>query len=257
MVTVWQLLYVTCSPIIKISICATLIRIASQRRRYTYILYAVSILAIAMTVMAAICIVIRCTPFQASWTGQGKCVSVDAIIILTYVFSAVNIAIDWTVCIMPAFILWNLQIRRNLKLLAFGILGVGALASIATIVRMVYVPDLAAKTDKLYKLGFVILWTVVEMSLGIIAGSLPSLRKFFRGLSRDKSIRDRESYGTELVTISRRRSKPPSIALGYHYQVSTTIGKGGDESSDAGPDMDDDSTRQMIYVTRVIKQTRS
>ncbi|CAH0046421.1 unnamed protein product [Clonostachys solani] len=256
MVTVWQLLYITCSPIIKISICATLIRVASQRR-YTYPLYAVSVLAVAMSVMAIICVFIQCTPFSASWTGQGQCISVDVIIVPTYIFSAANIAIDWTVSIMPAFILWNLQIRRNLKLLAFGVLGIGILASIATAARMAYVLGYAAKTNKLYKLGFVILWTVVEMSLVIIAGSLPSLRKFFKGLSKYRSSGDEDSYGTELVTIGGKRSEPPPIVPSYDYEVTTTIGQGGDGNSDTGFDKDDDSTRRMIHVTRVIEQTYS
>ena len=126
MVTMWQILYVTSSPFIKISICTTLIRIAVQRR-YIYTLYAVSLLSIAMTVMAFIVVFVQCIPFQASWTGQGKCATVSVIIIPTYVFSSVNILVDWTVAILPAFILWNLQLRRRLKILCFAILSVGVL----------------------------------------------------------------------------------------------------------------------------------
>lgn len=84
-------------------------------------------LAIAMSVMAFIVVFVQCRPFAASWTGQGKCISVDVIIIPTYVFSAANILVDWVVAILPAFIVWNLQLRRKLKLLSFGILGVGVL----------------------------------------------------------------------------------------------------------------------------------
>ncbi|KAF7557802.1 hypothetical protein G7Z17_g402 [Cylindrodendrum hubeiense] len=102
---------------------------------------------------------------------------------------------------MPAFILWHLQLRRKLKMLCSGIMGLGVLASIATIIRMPYVPGYAAETDKLYKIGFVILWTVVELGLGILAGSLPSLRKFFKSLAKDKSSGDKTSFGTDLVTI--------------------------------------------------------
>ncbi|CAG9946407.1 unnamed protein product [Clonostachys rosea f. rosea IK726] len=241
MVTIWQLLYLTCSPIIKISICATLIRLASQRR-YTYPLYAVSILATAMSVMGIICVFIQCTPFTASWTGKGKCIPVDVIMIPTYIFSAVNIAIDWTISIIPAFILWNLRIRRNLKLLGSGILGIGILASTATIVRMMYVLGYADNSN--------------QLRLGILACSLPSLGEL-RGRSKDKSTRRRDSYGTELLSIGGKRSKPPPIVPTYDYEVTTTIGQGGDENSDTGFDKDDDSTRRMIYVTRVIQQTYS
>ncbi|CAI6044537.1 unnamed protein product [Clonostachys chloroleuca] len=254
-VTIWQLLYLTCSPIVKISICATLIRVASQRR-YTYPLYAVSILATGMSVMAIICVFIQCTPFTASWTGKGKCIPVDVIMIPTYIFSAVNIAIDWTISIIPAFILWNLRIRRNLKLLASGILGIGILASTATIVRMMYILGYTDNSNQLRKIGNIIMFTVIEIGLGITAGSLPSLREL-RGRSKDKSTRRRDSYGTELLSIGGKRSKPPPIVPTSDYEVTTTIGQGGDGNSDTGFDKDDDSTRRMIHVTRVIQQTYS
>ncbi|KAK7432908.1 hypothetical protein QQZ08_000379 [Neonectria magnoliae] len=258
MVTVWQLLYVTSSPFIKVSICLTLIRVAMQRR-YTYPLYAVCAITVAMTIMAFTVVFIQCRPFKASWTGQGECISVDVIIIPTYIFSAVNIFVDWVVAIMPAFILWHLQLRRKLKLLSMGILGVGVLASIATIIRMLYVPDYAATENKLYKLGFVILWTVVELSLGILAGSLPSLRKFFKSLSKDHSSGGHNSLGTDLVTIggvSRNRNRVTPGAA-YDCELNTTVGVGRDENSDGANDKDDDSTRRIIHVTRDVSQAYS
>ncbi|CAG9986418.1 unnamed protein product [Clonostachys byssicola] len=256
MVTVWQLLYLTCSPIIKISICATLIRVASQRR-YTYPLYVVSILAIAMSVMGIICVFVQCTPFTASWTGKGKCIPADVMMIPAYIFSAVNIAMDWTITIVPAFMLWSLRIRRYLKLLASGILGIGILASTAMIVRMIYVLSYGKSTNKLHKIGYIILWAVVEISLGIIAGSLPSVHQSSKGRSKDSTSR-RDSYGTELGTIVGRRRRPPPIVPTYNdYEVTTTIGQGDDGNNDTDFDKDDDSTRRMIYVTREIQQTYS
>ncbi|KAH7177002.1 hypothetical protein EDB81DRAFT_875786 [Dactylonectria macrodidyma] len=256
--TIWQLFYVIGSPFIKVSICTTLIRVAAQRR-YTYPLYAVVILSIAMTIMAVIIVFIQCVPFQAIWTGDGKCISTDIIIIPTYIFSATNILVDWTVSILPAFFLWHLQLRRKLKMICFGILGVGIFASIATIIRMPYVQGYAATTDKIYKVGFVILWTVVELGLGVIAGSLPSLRKLFKSLSKDHSTGDQASYGTDLVTIggnnrSKNRNRVTPGAP-YDCELNTTVGAGREGSSDGAQDKDDDSTRRIIQVTRDVTQT--
>lgn len=106
------------------------------------------------------------------------------------------------------------------------------------------------------KIGNIIMFTVIEIGLGITAGSLPSLREL-RGRSKDKSTRRRDSYGTELLSIGGKRRKPPPIVPTSDYEVTTTIGQGGDGNSDTGFDKDDDSTRRMIYVTRVIQQTSS
>ncbi|KAH6995176.1 hypothetical protein EDB80DRAFT_815319 [Ilyonectria destructans] len=244
MVTIWQLFYVVGSPFITISICMTLIRVATQQR-YTYPLYAVCGLSVAMTLMAFIAVFIQCAPFEASWTGQAKCISVDVIIIPTYIFSAVNIFVDWTVAIMPGFILWNLQLRRKLKIICSGILGLGVLASIATIIRMPYVLGYAAKTDKLHKTGFVILWTVVELGLGI-AGSLPSMRNLFKTLAKDKSSGDKTSFGTDLVTIGASRQNGAERGPMYDCELNTTVAIGRDGSSDNLQDKDDDSTRRII-----------
>ncbi|KAL2675068.1 hypothetical protein Neosp_011248 [[Neocosmospora] mangrovei] len=233
-VTVWQLLYIISSPFIKVSICANLIRVA-MKRRYTIPLQAMSGLAIAMSVMAFIVVFIQCRPFEASWTGQGKCITVDVIIIPTYVFSAANILVDWVVSILPAFIVWNLQLRRKLKLLSFGILGVD-------------------------KIGFIILWTVVELSLGILAGSLPSLRKFFKSLAKDQSTGEHGNiYGSDLVTIGGGGNSAKPQRSGAYELNTTVVGRKSesrDGNSDGVTDGDNDSTSRIIHVTRNVTQTR-
>ncbi|EFX05739.1 integral membrane protein [Grosmannia clavigera kw1407] len=239
MVTLWQLFYVLASPFIKISICANLIRIATQRR-YVYPLYLASLLSTAMTVMAFIIVFIQCIPFTASWTGNGKCISIRIIIIPTYVFSAVNIFVDWVVAILPAFILWDLQLRRKLKLLCYSILAVGVLL-------------ICGNFSCIDKIGDVIVWTVVELSLGILAGSLPSLRKLFKSLSADHSTGD-QSYGTDLPTLGRRKRNRATQNDTYDCELNITVRAERDGSSDGAPEKDDDSTRHIIHVTRDVTQ---
>ncbi|KAH8685102.1 integral membrane protein [Ilyonectria robusta] len=242
MVTIWQLFYVVGSPFIKIRICMTLIRVATQRW-YTYPLYAVCGLSVAMTLMAFIAVFIQCAPFEASWTGQGKCISVEA----------VNIFVNWTVAIMPGFILWHLQLRRKLKLLCSGILGLGVLAG-----HYLYHPCavrqhvVSSHTDMI---GFIILWTVVELGLGIVAGSLPSLRKFFTSLAKDKSSGDKTSFGTDLVTIGASRQTRAERGPLYDCELNTTVAIGRDGSIDDLRDKDDDNTCRIIQVTRDFTQT--
>lgn len=57
----------------------------------------------------------------------------------------------------------------------------GNRASIASVVRTVYTDAYSSEDNYLYNTGKIVLWTVVECSLGIIAGSLPMLK-----LSRQK-----------------------------------------------------------------------
>ena len=95
----------------------------------------------------------------------------------------------------------------------------------------------------------------MELSLGIIAGSLPSLRKFFKKLAEDNSSGD-HSYGTDLAVMG--GAKPTKILPGapYDCELSTTVGPARENSSDGPQDKDDSSsTRRIIYVKRDVIQT--
>ena len=116
-------------------------------------------------------------------------------------------ATDWACAIIPCFIVAGLQMSRRRKISVIAILGLGVSASVATCVRMPYLkyydvvkyPDEIACTclpylkitnaDKgLDHLAVISITSNVECCLGIIACSLPPLRKLFRfyyGSSRD------------------------------------------------------------------------
>ncbi|KAK1633248.1 hypothetical protein BDP81DRAFT_495453 [Colletotrichum phormii] len=152
-IVLWQIFYVSGSLLIKTSICATLVRIAT-RRRFIY-------------------------------PSLGSCLDQTIIIALTYVVSVINIINDFAVAIIPVLMLWNIQMRRRLKVLTIFILGLGILASTATIIRMPYSSAYSNPANLLHNVGNIILWTVVECGMGIIAGCLPMLHQLFKGLAKE------------------------------------------------------------------------
>lgn len=96
-------------------------------------------------------------------------------------------------------------------------------------------------------IGNIILWTVIECSLGIIAGSMPMLRKLFKALRKDDSSYARGTDDINLVTIGQVRGKHHPI---YDGDVRATVAAGDDR----GSDRDDESTRQIIRVTKEFEQ---
>ncbi|KAF4997112.1 hypothetical protein FDECE_12189 [Fusarium decemcellulare] len=226
----WQIFYVSGSVFIKTSICAQLMRIATKRR-FVIFLWILIALSVIITFIAILAVLIRCKPVAASWNPTlGTCIDQNIIIVLTYVVSGMNIATDWSVSIIPIFILWNIQMRKTLKRMVALVMGVGVLSD-----------------NVLYGVGQIILWTVVECGLGIIAGSMPMLRKLFRSLEKDESSYPGDSNGVDLVTIGRMRGKHHQI---YDTEVRATVVAGDDRDSAR----DDESTKQMIKVTRRVDQ---
>lgn len=132
-IVLWQIFYVSGSLLIKTSICVTLIRIATQRR-FVYILYGLIAMSAISTFIAILAVLVRCRPIAASWNPTlGTCLPQTIIITLTYVVSVINIINDFSVAIIPVFMLWNVQMRRKLKILTTMILGLGILYVIGTL----------------------------------------------------------------------------------------------------------------------------
>lgn len=120
-------------------------------------------------------------------------------------------------------------------------------------------------------MGDLLLWTNFECGLGIMAGSLPMLRKLFKSLAGTENKNSNITPDVNLVTIgggggfARSGSK---FKLGRHpYEANITVlatvhgpdaeevhGEDRNYDGDSAKDGDDESTRQMIRVTRRIEQ---
>ncbi|KAI6758659.1 hypothetical protein HG530_010899 [Fusarium avenaceum] len=138
-----------------------------------------------------------------------------------------------------AIMIEGAKMHRTLKIMANLVMGIGALASVATIVRLPYSAAYSKPANQLYSIGNIILWTVVECSLGIIAGSMPMLRKLFKSLRKDDSSYNADSNDINLVTIGRIRGKHhPS----YDGDLRATIAAGEDRESDR-----DDENQQDLH----------
>lgn len=127
--TLWQIFYVSSTVPVKASICVALIRIA-LRPIYKRILWALLVVSVISTIVALMVVFTTCKPMACMWDRtipDCKCGSLENVITLSYVVSAVNIATDWTVAIMPIFVLWDIQLKPRVKVVTCGILGMGVL----------------------------------------------------------------------------------------------------------------------------------
>ncbi|KAF9691478.1 hypothetical protein EKO04_010452 [Ascochyta lentis] len=135
---------------IKLIISFMLIRIASNKTKYTYSLYAVSGMFTAMNLIAMLYIIFHCLPVQYAWDTSikgGRCNPAQTLADIYYATTAVNIATDWFCALLPIPLLWNVQLTRNAKLSVGVILGLGALASLSACIRLVYTVNLT-NTDE-------------------------------------------------------------------------------------------------------------
>ena len=177
--TYWQLSYALSIPFTKIAIASALFRV-TNRTRYRAILWFVIILSCVVLGVAILSLVLLCKPWPATWNPTlGTCGNRDIITALSYAASAVTIITDWTCAIVPYFVLKDLQVATRVRYSLIGVLGLGAFASIAAIVRMPYFQYYSHTSDVLYYSANITIWSNVESGVGIIAASIPPLRRLF------------------------------------------------------------------------------
>ncbi|PVH98253.1 hypothetical protein DM02DRAFT_499811, partial [Periconia macrospinosa] len=173
--------YAITTALIKTSICVLLLRLLGGTRRVlAWIIYGVIALAWAGTFIRVVAYMARCKPLDAAWDPLGECRSATILSNVTWFFSAVCIATDWICAIIPIFIILRLNLPRRAKIQLAFILALGMIASVATIIRMKHLVDYTRTDDALYRLDDVSLWSETEACLGIIAGSLPTMKPLLR-----------------------------------------------------------------------------
>jgi hypothetical protein len=97
-----------------------------------------------------------------------------------YAAGGMNALTDWLFSLLPVTVIWSAAIPRSTKISAGCLLGLGSLASIASLIRLAYIPGIQASPTFLQNSSSIACWSIVEPGLGIIAASLAALRPLFR-----------------------------------------------------------------------------
>lgn len=98
-----------------------------------------------------------------------------------YINFSLNVATDLIFAlVIPLCMLWNLNMSFRTKLSLFFILGLGCFVCACAVVRISYLGAYGASGDWLWDTVHLAVWSVIELNVGIIAGSLPSLRPLVR-----------------------------------------------------------------------------
>ncbi|KAJ6112199.1 hypothetical protein N7523_008260 [Penicillium sp. IBT 18751x] len=238
-----QTTYVWVVAVAKISIAVALLRL-TVAKTHTIILWVVIGVTTIVGLVFFFMLTLQCTPVSFFWQQvrlkldptadvSGHCMSTDSIINIAYVYSVTATLCDMTLGLLPVFLVWSLQMNVRTKAALAGILGMGCIASAAVIIRIPFLHDYK-DPDFLYATAQISIWSNVEASLGIAAGSLVTLRPLFRWF-RDSS------YGGGTRTKSKRTGG--SLPLS-----SVNAARSGDPSGPQywRPDLDPEDTQAVI-----------
>ncbi|KAK9560589.1 hypothetical protein V6Z88_001333 [Aspergillus fumigatus] len=197
-----QTSYVVTCVVAKISIAVALLRL-TVTKMHTMLLWTVIGVTIVVGLVFWFVLTLQCKPVSYFWNrlspgAKGTCLDVDTIIGIAYLYSVTATLCDFVLGLLPISLVWKLQMTRKTKIALAVILSLGCIASAAVIVRIPYLHYY--KDDEfLYATTDISIWSNVEASLGIMAGSLVTLRplfRWFRGTSYGRSKTTKRTFGS-------------------------------------------------------------
>jgi hypothetical protein len=170
----------------------TLLRFATGKRMRQAI-YIMVMIHIITTIACFVGLMAMCRPYRTNWRHfydfpdypqEGSCFNSTTILVLVYMLTAITSISDLVCVIIPAIIFWNSTLDRQKKIMAWILLSLGLLASIATLVRLPFAPYFSAREDRVWGLGMATLCCCLEIFLAVIAGCAPAIKPFLIAMKR-------------------------------------------------------------------------
>jgi hypothetical protein len=100
---------------IKLSVAVALLRIAATRRVFVWVLWALMIAVIIAALVFVIGIANICHPISALWGQSDGTCNLQLNTNVSVFYSAIEITVDFSLSIMPAVLLWNVQMKGRVK----------------------------------------------------------------------------------------------------------------------------------------------
>ncbi|KAF6808452.1 integral membrane family protein [Colletotrichum plurivorum] len=205
-----QELYLAGICLVKLSVGFSLLRVATKKIHKRVIASIMAFMAAYTIALSALTqtLVVQCDDIRVLWDPSvvSGCWSTQTLQGLSYTNAAITILTDLIFATIPIAILWHLEVHRRarLRISLIVVLALGLFAVAAACVKTSYLPNYGRHGDFLWDTRDITIWTATEMNVGIVAGSLPTLRPMFKRF---------------LGSNDRREQKPRPGGAGAHKEL--------------------------------------
>lgn len=150
--------------------------------------WAFFVICTAYTLVALFLNVFKCSPQYASFdllriADSGKvpeCIPVNSMNSIL----RLNLALDFTALAIPVIVIWKVQLSWKKKARIFGLLSIGLVACIASV--MTLVSQYTLQKDPLWNYTTLLAWIMVELVISLFAACAPTLAYFLPRSMRTK-----------------------------------------------------------------------
>ncbi|KAJ0107919.1 hypothetical protein J7T55_007131 [Diaporthe amygdali] len=194
-----EVIYAPISAMVRTSVALFLLRVATEPV-HKWVIYGNLAIVYVISVVFTFIAIFQCNPpsyFYEQVLGKpGGCMNINVLPNAVIAHSVIGAVTDLVFAALPVAMLWDVQLNKRTKVVVALLLGMGAVAGIALVVRIPFVKRLAITPDFLFETVDVAIWSVMEPSLGIIAGCVATLRPLFKTMGFGKPTTQRYGYGS-------------------------------------------------------------
>ncbi|KAI0400714.1 hypothetical protein F4802DRAFT_583715 [Xylaria palmicola] len=175
--TISTWVYLVLTTTIKLTFLSFYHRLFSTHTKWRYMITGAIVFVILLNVSLVFATIFSCAPVSREWnpTIPGHCINP---VILPYFSGISSFLTDLYVLVLPISLLWQLNMTIQQKLKVSCIFGLGILACVASLVRLLQTPTLRTSYDATWTLSRIVIWAALEVNVGIICSCLIVLPAF-------------------------------------------------------------------------------
>ncbi|KAI6778315.1 uncharacterized protein J7T54_005831 [Emericellopsis cladophorae] len=257
----------------KAAILLFLNRIFAPYKGYVALIYSfLGIMAVYYTVMFFLKIFI-CRPIPVFWgEGEGECFNQRVLILVDNVISLMS---DIVVFLLPCPLAKQLQVGLMAKVKIAVVFGVGGIACIFSLIRLIFIINRGNSPDQTYVFMEINLTGVAEVGIGLVCATLPLMPALWKSIRHEEKVGYWSQANSNFEMFdSHKRSRNATrdqTAVTYNDPIDsdehtlipgkgcvTTQIQGGGEGpgkESAGSDATDTQGKPRIMLTTEVRQT--
>ncbi|KAL1598758.1 hypothetical protein SLS60_007900 [Paraconiothyrium brasiliense] len=182
--------YKTIVTLIKASILMIYLRL-SVTKTFEWLCKGSIYLLFTYQAIVILIIPLECIPLRKMWdftgTVPGRCIDTAT---FYYFTSAFHIFMDIWILLLPYKLIFSIPRPTREKWAVYAVFGLGAFSTICAVIRFYFLVVALHSMDPYYDSLGVNVWSIIEVNVGIICASMPTLRPL---LSRAQRTRTRQA----------------------------------------------------------------
>ncbi|EHA21360.1 hypothetical protein ASPNIDRAFT_124352, partial [Aspergillus niger ATCC 1015] len=159
----------------KVSLLTSYLRVGGFVAAYRWSIIGVVIAVVCNQVIFTFLLTLACNPVAKQWDASlpGTCIDTVAS------YYGTSLGFDLVIIALPLPVLWSLQLRQAQKIALMALFALGFFITIIQIIRIFTIKHLKTYTDS----QPIVLWSQVEISLGVIIACVPTYGPYFHAFA--------------------------------------------------------------------------